>query len=322
MKNSIIVISIFILTAVAVLLAGTSDKVEFVQGDNQVDILIGGKLFTTWLYKPDLVKPILYPVKTPSGTDVNRAFPLQEIEGESQDHPHHTGLFFTFMGVNGLDKDNFWGARTPPPQIKQVQVLEKTGGKGKGTLVAVLDWNGDTGKTLLTENRTMVFYAGQHEYAIDFTMQLTARDTTIFFEDTKEGMFAIRVAQWLKEKGGTGKYLNSHGEETAANVWGKRAEWVRLEGEKEGQRIGIAIFNHPSSTNYPTYWHARDYGLFSANPLGQLDFQKFYKIENPQPFNLTLQKGESALFKFRVLIYEGQRSKKELDLVFEKYKTE
>ena len=78
MKNSVIVIIIFVLTGVAVLLAGNSDNnVEFVQGENQVDILIGGKLFTTWLYQPDLVKPILYPVKTPSGIDVNRAFPLQ-----------------------------------------------------------------------------------------------------------------------------------------------------------------------------------------------------------------------------------------------------
>ena len=31
----------------------------------------------------------------------------------------------------------------------------------------------------------------------------------------------------------------------------------------------IAIFDHPGNVNYPTYWHARGYGLFAANPLGR-----------------------------------------------------
>ncbi len=247
---------------------------------------------------------------------MNRSFPFKEVEGESRDHPHHTGVFFTYDEVN---EENFWGNSTYPPQIKHFKVTEMSGGKERGTLSTVMNWVGADGKTLLEEKRTMVFYPGVKEYAIDFTMTLTAIDTSVVFNDTKEGMFAIRVAPWLKEKGGTGKYLSSRGGETANNIWGKRAEWVRLEGFKDDRKAGVAILNHPASTNFPTFWHARDYGLFSANPIGQFVFQKSTGLENPQPFELTLQPGESAVFRFCMIIYDGQRTKAEIDQKYEDY---
>ena len=145
------------------------------------------------------------------------------------------------------------------------------------------------------------------------------------FGDTKEGMFAIRLAQWLTENTdaryqlGTGAYLNCNGDEKEKGVWGKRAEWVRIQGNKNGETVGIAILNHPRSTNYPTYWHARGYGAFSANPLGQYAFQKSRKVEDPEPFGLTLNKGETAPFKFRVILYDGPRTKQQLDEEFREY---
>ena len=104
------------------------------------------------------------------------------------------------------------------------------------------------------------------------------------------------------------------------NIWGKRADWVRLEGTKDGKTIGIAIFNHPASACYPTYWHARGYGLFSANPLGQLDFQTGTKVENPQPLNFTLNPGQNAIFRFLMIIYEGRKTPDELEQIFTKSK--
>jgi hypothetical protein len=302
-------------------------KVEFVKRDDKIDVMVSGKHFTSYLYggkayekigdnKSDrgfLTKPVLYPVRTPSGIAVNRGYPLAKVKGESSDHPHHVGMFFTYDKVND---DGFWNNTFAPPQIKHVKVTEMSSGDGKGTLSTVAHWVGKSGRTLLEEKRDMVFHAGDDEYVIDFNINLTAQDTKVVFGDTKEGMFAIRLAHWLKEKGGTGRYLSSNGDETAQNIWGKRAKWVCLEGQKDNKTIGVAIINHPSSVNYPTYWHARDYGLFSANPLGQLAFQKARKLENPQAFNLTLQPGENALFKFRVVIYEGARTKEQLEQQF------
>lgn len=285
-------------------------RVEFVKGDDKISVMIGDKHFTNYLYRDELTKPILYPVYTPSGIAVNRGYPLVEVEGESTDHPHHAGIFFTYDRVND---DGFWNNTASPPQVKHVKVTKIQGGTSKGEFSTVMHWIGKSGKVLLEEKRNMVFLAGEEEYIIDFSINLTAQDTKVIFKDTKEGMFAIRVADWLREKGGSGRYLNSTRDETEDNVWGKRARWVRLQGEKDGKTIGIAILNHPASVNYPTYWHARGYGLFSANPLGQYDFEKKRNPETAKPLNFTLEPGRTAHFRFQIVIYEGERAQEQLE---------
>jgi hypothetical protein len=222
------------------------------------------------------------------------------------------GIFFTYDKVNN---DGFWNNTTSPPQIKHI----KTTKMENGQLSTISQWVGKSGKTLLEEKRDMVFSAQPNQYAIDFNITLTAQDEKIVFGDTKEGMFAIRVADWLSENKGTGKYLNSDGNVGEPNIWGKKAAWVRLEGQKDGKTIGIAIFNHPASACFPTYWQARGYGLFSANPLGQLDFLKGRNVENPKPLNFTLYPGQSALFRFRMIIYEGQKSAEQLEKEFHSF---
>jgi hypothetical protein len=306
-------------TVVGLMLVGGCSfgpKVEFVEGDSKIDVMIGGEHFTSYLHQNDLTKPILYPLRTPSGIAVNRGYPLAQVQGESTDHPHHAGVFFTYDKVND---SGFWNNTTSPPQVKHVRVAKIKGGGGKGRLSMVMHWVGKDGQVLLEETRDMVFLAGQDEYAVDFSIDLTARNTKVVFGDTKEGMFAIRLADWLRERGGTSRYLSSNGDQTEKNVWGKRARWVCLQGEKDGKTVGIAILNHPTSVNYPTYWHARGYGLFSANPLGQLAFQKGRKVENPQPFNLTLEPGQKAHFRFRMLVYEGDRTKEQLEQRFREF---
>lgn len=302
-----------------ILFCKSNQIVSFIPKEHQIDIFFNGKLFTTYLFKPELVKPILFPVFSPSGIMVSRGFPLMEIEGESRDHPHHAGIWFACDEVNG---NKFWNSSEPPPQIKLMKINKMQGGKVKGMLSTTSNWIGVNGHVLFEENRTMVFYPADSIYAIDFTITLTAKDTNVTIHDTKEGMFAIRVADWLIEKNGTGRYLSSNGHETEQEVWGTRANWVRLEGEKDAKKIGIAILNHPKSTNYPTFWMSRGYGLFSANPIGQFVYQKHHQTKNAQPLNLTLATGESALFKFKIMIYENELTKEQLDRIFEIYSKE
>ena len=290
--------------------------INFVQGEKRIDVMAGGKLFTSYRYGEGLTKPVLFPVLSPSGIAVNRGFPLEPAEGESEDHPHHVGVFFTYDEVN---EDGFWNNTTSPPQIKHVRVVDMEPGLGRGRLSTVMHWTGKSGEVLLEEKREMVFYADERQYAVDFNMVLTAQDEKVVFGDTKEGMFAIRVAPWLKEDGGSGRYVSSEGDQGEENVWGKRARWMCLEGEKDGSAVGIAIFNHPESVNYPTYWHARGYGLFSANPLGQYAFEEGRGLKNPEALNLTLEAGESANFRFRMVVYEGEKTSEELEEEFEAF---
>ncbi len=291
-------------------------SLAFVDKDNRVIVMVDGEDITSYRYGDELSKPILWPVKSPSGIVLTRGFPFAKVKGESTDHPHHTGVFFTYDNVNG---QGFWNNTTSPPQIKQIGSVKMETKPGKGILETVSHWTAKSGKVLLEEKRKMEFVPGEEQYTIDFTIELIAQNEKVVFGDTKEGMFAIRLADWLKEDGGTGEYLSSNGDRREKNVWGRRASWVRLQGQQDGRVIGIAIFNHPDSVNYPTYWHARGYGLFSANPLGQFDFQKGRGVENPEHLNFTLESGQSALFRFRIVIYDGARTTEQLEKQFKEF---
>lgn len=290
--------------------------VRFIEKNDRIDILFGNRLFSSYLFTDSLTKPVLYPVRFPSGITATRGFPLSPVPGESSDHPHHIGIFFTMDEVNG---NGFWNNTSGYPKIRHVRTSFKKEDVGKGILSTVSDWIAKSGKVLLREDRTMVFYPGKLRTTVDFFIRLTALDTTVTVHDNKEGMFAIRVADGLREEGGSGTYLNSAGDISEKNVWGKRAEWVRLEGTLAGRTCGIVIMNHPSSTNYPAYWHARGYGLFSANPLGQLAFEQTRGRPDCAPFNLTLRPGEGAPFLFRMVFYEGRSETKEWDAEFQSF---
>ena len=59
----------------------------------------------------------------------------------------------------------------------------------------------------------------------------------------------------------------------------------------------LAILDHPKNVGFPTYWHARGYGLFAANPLGEKVF-----TEGKAELNFRLAAGQSTTFRYRVLI--------------------
>jgi hypothetical protein len=312
-----------------------NNKVELIEGRNRVDVEIGGKLFTSYIYGNEHTKPMLVPLRSPSGIEVTRRNPLIKIKGGSDDHRHHVGLFFAVDKVNGT---NFWNNIVPLPQIKHIKTTELTSGMGKGKLATVMHWIDQNGDILLQENRTMAFLAGENENAIDVSIDLTARQDEVVFEDIEEGVFAIRVSDYLREAdsklklipgsplpdesiSGIGRYFSSNRDETARNVWGKRARWVALQGVRKSKAVGVAILNHPASINYPTYWHVRSYGLFSANPLGQGDFQRQSKFKkNPViPLRLTLKQDQKVHFRFLVIVYEGIKTKEQMERRFREF---
>ncbi len=297
--------------------SSSGSQVSFVESDDKIDILIDGKEFSSYIIASDyqdrsVTKPILFPVYTPAGVKVTRSFPFAEVEGENPDHPHHTGIFFTYDEVNG---SGFWNNTKFPPQIKHSAVIEQKGG-ATGVLKTESNWISKDSVPLLKEERTIEFIPNDNQTIVDFTMTLTALEEKVEFGDTKEGMFAIRVAHQLREKDYTGQYTSSNGDTSSGTIWGKRASWVKLEGVIEGADVGIAILCHPASTNAPTFWHARNYGLFAANPLGQAVFEKAHNVPDAKPFALTLEKDQSALFKFRVVIYDGPRSPEQIEEIY------
>lgn len=289
----------------------------------RVDITIDGHPFTSYIWPTTLKKPVLFPIIDADGVTLTRGYPLAPRPGERTDHPHHDGLWFNYSNVNGFD---FWNnsdaipaARAPMMgTIRFDRIVSTASGAHRGELVTESTWVDGSGQPILAETTRFVFATHNGVRSIDRTATLRALDKVVFHDD-KDGLLGLRVASWLESpnaKGGTftdgsgqitkvsgasknasGVYLTSEGVKGDA-AWGTRGRWCALTGHTGDHVATIAIFDHPGNPGYPTYWHARDYGLFAANPLGRDNF------DPKQPaFNYTLKKGQSATFRYRIVFY-------------------
>ncbi len=279
-------------------------QVKIAQQDNQkVSVEIDGKPFTDFFVGPETKKPYLSPLRAASGVIVTRGYPMvTDIPGEPHDHPHHRGLWFTHGDVNGYDfwgnEDSQKGAGKGKGKVVLTRIDKVTSGKSKGAIDAIFEWVAG-GKALLTERRSMTFYADPRMRIVDFDATLSPEEE-VKFGDTKEGMFAIRLAAPLEEDRG-GHMVNAQNKSGEKNVWGKRSEWVDYYGQIDGQTLGVAIFDHPNNPRYPTYWHARAYGLFATNIFGVHDFEN----DKSRDGSLTIRPGQPLRFRFRVVIHPG-----------------
>ncbi|MCP4311622.1 MAG: hypothetical protein GY790_10200 [Bacteroidetes bacterium] len=296
--------------------------------EKKVEVRIDGELFTSYIYPDNIAKPVLYPLITTSGKVLTRGFPIDKIPGERVDHPHHVGHWMNYGDVNGLD---FWNnSEARPAEDKHMygtifhkEVRNIQGRDDMGMLEVVNEWKTPDGVVLLEEQTRFIFSVQGNSRIIDRITTLNALNQEVSFKDNKEGMFAVRVTRAMElpsEKpavyldahgvptetkvldntGVNGNYLSSEGLE-GEGVWGTRARWMKLHSTMEGEKVAIVIFDHPDNVGYPTYWHARGYGLFAANPLGQSVFS-----EGEYELDFKLAPNESVSFKFRLLVHSGK----------------
>jgi hypothetical protein len=295
------------------------------EAQRRIDVTIDGKPFTSYIWPTTLKKPVLYPIVTDEGVTVTRGYPLDPRPGERVDHPHHAGLWFNFEYVNGFDFWNNSDAIKPENRAKMgtilhTKIVSTKSGANRGELVVESVWVDGKDKQILNQTTRYVFSKRNHARGIDLSITLKAIDRVVF-KDEKDGLLGLRVASWLEspdEKGGifldshghatkidaapagsttaTGVYLTSEGVKGGA-VWSTRGRWCALTGHTGDHTVTIALLDQPKNPGYPTYWHARGYGLYAANPLGRSIF------DPKQPaLNLTLEKGQSATFHYRVIL--------------------
>ncbi|MCU0246906.1 MAG: PmoA family protein [Bryobacter sp.] len=291
-------IRVFLLLFASLLAA--SAQVKLTPKQDRITIEIAGKPFSEYFFAGEnLTKPYLHPLRAASGKIVTRRYPMEMVEGEKRDHQHHRGLWFTHGEVNDWD---FWANETTQKGVGKGRgkvVTTSTKAK-KDTIEANAEWIAGDGTKLLTEARKMKFSGTDMLRIIDVDITLTAVTKSVF-GDTKEGTFALRVARELEEDTQTGTLTNAEGKKKQKEVWGKQSAWCDYAGTLEGEKLGITIIDHPKNPRHPTYWHARGYGLFAANPFGVRDFTG----DKTKDGALTLEPGQSLRFRYRVVIHPG-----------------
>ncbi len=261
------------------------------RGEGQWDFFLGEHLFTSYVVRPEVARPYCYPVLGPGGVGMTNLAPA--------DHPHHKSMYLAHGAVNGYDN---WSeleghARTVP---RSGAVLSS--GPVYAELSALNDWESPRGEKLLAEAvRLRVYHLPAHMRVMDWEITWTAAYGGVFFGDTKEaGTLSVRVAESLEESRG-GRIVNAYGAVGEAECWGKPAPWVDYSGTVEGAQVGLALFDHPRNLRYPTPWHVRSYGLFTANCWGLHDFTGDWSVRG----DYALPAGQALRWRFRVYLHEG-----------------
>ncbi len=299
--------SAFLAAAASLSAAAPAPLVKVTRGDNRVAISVEGKPFTEFVYGPDVPRSFFYPVLAPDGTRLTRDFPMANTSGEEQDHPHHRSLWFAHGSVSGVD---FWLEKPTSGKVVLVSLDETSSGES-GVIRAHHRWEAPGGKLVATDNLTVRIHAVPNGRLLDYEITMHAlEDSPLVFGDTKEGTMAVRLPLWMtmthkfkgKEVAGQGHVVNSAGDRDVA-AWGKRAAWADYFAPRDGKVYGVAIFDHPTNPRHPTWWHARDYGLFAANPFGRHDFEGLK--DQPHLGDLTVPAGKSVTFKYRISVHEG-----------------
>jgi hypothetical protein len=287
-----------------------AEPVQLTPLPDRVRIEVGGKLFSEYVFTGRHY-PYLYPVLAADGTPLTRDFPIGNTPGEDHDHPHQISLWFAHGLMNGID---FWnqgtaGGPAPKGTVVHDALLETTSG-AVGVIRATSRWLAPDGRLICTDETTLRIQGAPAARILDYEITLHALpDTPLVFGDSKEGTLGIRLAQWMTlphkygkaDLPGVGHILTSAGDRDGA-AWGKRGDWCDYYAPHGGKTYGVAIFDDPRNLRHPTWWMARDYGLFGANPFGQHSYEN---TPDAHAGDHTVPAGGSITLRYRFYFHEG-----------------
>lgn len=280
------------------------------EGTNKVIVVINGGIFTRYLYSKDLMKPYFYPLIGPYGKTL--------VQDAPDDHLHHHALWWGHDGVNG---HQLYHEFRGEGRQKHNKFLALFGGPVLGQITAVIDWVTPKDELLIKETRTMRIYNLPHDYRyVDIVSRLHAIDKDIEFSDTKEGGFPfIRVNEQINGNH-TGIITSSNGQTGEQEIYGQEADWVDYSGGilngrkiihgemvKNFLELGIAVFLHPESDDYPAKWFVRNYGPFTSS---NFHFTNGY----------LLKAGDTFTFKQRIFLHKGNAEDACVSKRYEEYK--
>lgn len=300
-------------TAVSRALKAGGPAYHFEIMPGKVRITAGGSEYTSLYYSPEYDRPFLNPLVTPSGVVISRGVPPNA--GETSDHAWHRGLWYAHGDISGAD---FW----------REKVDKETGRKTTGRIVAtgapMVDaehasvtlrcaLTAADGKVLGTNRQRFRFSSTGGANIIDVSIALIADGGIgLVMGDSDDGGLAIRLTDEFRfDKGAT--LTNSEGL-NGIELWGKPARWVDFSGTKNGKNAGAALMDHPGNLRYPTRWHARDYGLNSANAFAEGSFTRSKQDKSaPTEGQYTIAKGSSLQLDYRLVLHDGDAQQAGID---------
>ncbi len=286
-----------------------AENIAFTRRPGRIDVSAGGQPFTSFHYAGQWDKPFLWPLRSASGVVVSRGFPIEKREGETSDHTWQRGIWFSHGDINGVD---YW--RELGREKTGVLKPRSAPAVSRGTIRIDLDLMTPAGKSLGLQREEFSFAQSGQNLVIDAAATVAAdRGVALKMGDTEEGWFGIRLHDGFREDRGA-VMTNSEGVK-GRKIWGQRARWVDYTTQLEGRTVGVAAFDHPSNPKHPTYWHARHYGLCSANPFGERAFTR----DKSRDGSVSIPEGGRLVFRYRVVIHPGDAAEAAVEKLYAQF---
>lgn len=249
-----------------------------------------------WLWVPEKNGWVHERDVAPLGSVVTRVIqlsPKKDLDKKHPlyyDHPHHKGIWNTIDEVNGI---KFWN-EDGIVRNQSVTVDQAAGESAQLTMVN--HWLAADGSPVVKETTRLRFFA---DYSLATDIEFTAVDKAVTFGDTKEGLFAIRLPNSMRENAGGGPVANAEGLTTTVSCWGKTSPWVDYAGPVGHRKLAVTLMDWAGAFRKSRY-HVRDYGLFSINPFGPKSYTNGMEPEAP----VTIEPGKSIQLRYGLSVRE------------------
>jgi hypothetical protein len=299
MKKLILIILLAegLITAIPV----SAQNITAVKTGSKINVTIGDKFFTSYIFSEDEKYPFFYPVNGPlSGGSVTSM--------RNSEYPHHSSLFFGCDMVNG---GNWWQEGLERGRIISVNAEVIKQGGDSAVIKDECVWSRPGSLSPVRDSRTFIITApAPMLFRIDAEIDMEML-TDVTISKTNHSLFSIRMASDLSVKNG-GTMINAEGLKSEKDTFGKNSPWIDYYGMRGNTIEGVAILQHPSNPWYPSPWFTRDYGFMSPTPM--------YWPENG--IDTFLKKGTVLTLKYRVLVHGGDTKSAGIAEAFEKYRNE
>lgn len=242
-------------------------------------------------------KPFLYPLRAVDGTELSRGWPVEKRVGDSEDHGWHRGMWWGHGIINGED---YWREKKGASGfIRTSQARGRKQGDGF-EFRGVHRLETRAGESMAGLETVWTLRDRDGERWIDFSMTLRGQ-SALRFGDSDDGGTGIRLREEFREDRGA-KLTNAEGLRGAKGIWGKASPWTHYEAEVNGKPYGVAMLSHPSNLRHPSGWHARNYGLNSANPFAA---SSFAGEKGGERGAYELAAGTALRLRYRVILHAG-----------------
>ncbi|REJ91891.1 MAG: hypothetical protein DWQ34_12755 [Planctomycetota bacterium] len=265
------------------------------RADGRVAIACGDQILATYVYVDDEIsRPYFCDVCTPAGVQVTRNHPPEE--GDLLDHAtFHPGIWMAFGDLSGHDS---WRLKAAVRHVEFVR--EPAAGDGVASFSVRNRYLTEDGDSTICEEVCRY----EIELLVDaWLLRWDSRfssDREFVFGDQEEMGLGARLATPIAENQAQGGLLtDAEGRTTAGEIWSRQAAWCDYSGAIEGHRVGITIIPHPENFR-ASWWHARNYGFFAANPFGRNAFTRKEKSR------VVVAPGEEFRLRFGVVIHDGR----------------